>query len=68
MAETVILYSTGCPKCKVLIRKLEAKGIEYFENTNVEEMLSLGMKSAPHLMVNDEILDFNKAIDWINKQ
>ena len=29
-----ILYSTGCPKCNVLTRKLDAKGIEYTVNNN----------------------------------
>lgn len=68
MTETVTLFSTGCPKCGVLKKKLEAKNIPYTENTNVQEMLALGIRSAPNLMVGDEILDFTHAITWINNQ
>ena len=28
----VVLYSTGCPKCKVLKKKLDAKDIKYTLN------------------------------------
>lgn len=68
MAENIVLYSTGCPKCKVLKNKLEAKSITYTENTNIDEMQSLGMMSAPALMVGDELLDFGHAVTWVNNQ
>lgn len=68
MAEKVIFYSTGCPKCKVLKNKLEAKSITYTENTNIAEMQSLSMMSAPALMVGDELLDFGHAVTWVNNQ
>lgn len=32
----ITLYSTGCPKCKVLKKKLEEKGIKYTENNSVD--------------------------------
>ena len=35
----VILYSTGCPKCRVLKTKLDKKNINYIENNDVEEMI-----------------------------
>ena len=40
MAEA-ILYSTGCPKCKVLKQKMDAVGFTYQENNSVDEMLAL---------------------------
>ncbi len=64
----IVLYSTGCPKCKVLMKKLGNKGLEYIENKSVQEMLDIGIKSAPALKVGDEILDFKSAIRWIDKQ
>ena len=48
----IILYSTGCPKCKVLKHKLEEKGIAYTENNTVDEMLSLGIVQVPVLSVD----------------
>ena len=68
MNKTVILYTTGCPKCKVLKQKLDAKGIEYSENNSKEEMLDMGLTSVPVLGVNQSLLDFKEAVEWINNQ
>ena len=43
----LVLYSTGCPKCGILKKKLDERGMQYQENTAVEEMLSLGITSVP---------------------
>ena len=64
----VILYSTGCPKCRVLKTKLDKKNINYIENNDVEEMLELGFDLLPVLKVDDDIMNFTEANDWINKQ
>jgi glutaredoxin len=63
-----ILYSTGCPKCEVLKKKLAEKGVQYTENNSVDEMLTLGIEAVPVLKVNDRLLDFKGAVDWVNKQ
>lgn len=62
----VILFSTGCPKCKVLKQKLNAKNINYIENNDVDEMESLGISSVPVLIVNDMRFEFSDAIKWVN--
>lgn len=62
----VILYSTGCPRCNVLKKKLNEKGINFSENNSVEEMLSMGIMEAPMLRVDGELLDFTKAVMWVN--
>ena len=62
----VILYSTNCPRCKVLKTKLEQKKIQYEECTDIEEMLKLNIKMAPILQVDDSLLDFTCDIKWIN--
>jgi len=64
--EQIILYKTPtCPKCKVLKKKLEDKGIEFTENEDIDEMLSMGIMNAPTLSVNGELLDFMSALDWV---
>lgn len=68
MPEMIVLYSTDCPKCKVLKKKLEEKGIAYQGNNSVEEMLSLGINQVPVLKVNGELLDFSAANTWINNR
>ncbi len=62
----VILYSTGCPKCKVLKKKLENKGVEYTENNSVDQMLSMGIKQAPMLSVDGQLMNYIDAIHWVN--
>ena len=64
----VVLYSTGCPRCGVLKKKLEQKGIEYQENNSVDEMLSLGIMQVPMLSVDGALYDFSEANKWVNQQ
>ena len=63
-----ILYSTGCPRCKVLEKKLESKGVAYEKNNSVDEMLSLGITEVPVLNVYGQLLSFSEANEWINNQ
>ena len=62
------LFSTNCPKCKVLEMKMKQKNIEYEVTTDVQEMLALGIKSAPMLQVEGELLQFADAVKWVNEQ
>lgn len=64
----VILYSTGCPKCNILKKKLDAKSIVYTEENSVDKMLAMGINQVPVLSVDDELLAFVQANEWINKQ
>ena len=64
----VTLYSTGCPRCKVLEKKLTQKNIEFELKTDfaVNAFLEKGFSSVPLLEVDGEILTFEKANQWIN--
>lgn len=64
----VVMYSTHCPKCKVLAMKLAQKGIEFEEIDNLDEMRRVGLKSAPALRIEGNILGFNEAIEWLKRQ
>lgn len=61
-----ILYSTGCPKCKVLEAKLDRAGINYSKHTDMTEMVAKGLSSAPALEVDGKLMDFSEAIRWVN--
>ena len=63
----IILYSTECPKCRVLETKLQSKGIYYTKNTSVDEMTKLGFTNVPMLKVDNDYLDFGDAVRWINE-
>ena len=63
-----ILYSTNCPKCKVLETKLKNKNIEFEICNDIDLMLSKGIQQAPYLEVDNELMDFSNAIKWVNEK
>lgn len=64
----VILYSTHCPRCKVLTVKLQQKEIVFEEVNDVEVMTAKGFKEAPKLEVDGVVMDFKQAVDWLKEQ
>lgn len=68
MAKKIILYSNHCPKCNVLISKLNAANIQYEEVTDIKTMLAKGFMSMPVLEVDEEIMFFAEANEWINER
>lgn len=64
----MILYSTGCPRCIILEKKLAEKNMKYNYEDNAEIMLAKGMTTAPMLEVDGKLLDFARAIEYINSQ
>lgn len=59
------IYSTGCPKCKVLLKKLNEKNIQYEECNDTEIMKAKGIQLLPVLEINGDLLDFKQATEWI---
>lgn len=64
----VKLYTTHCPRCNVLEKKLNQKNINFETITdfNINEMIEKGFAVAPILSVDGELMDFSKANTWIN--
>ena len=65
--DKIILYSTDCPKCKVLKKKLDVNGIKYEVVSDTNVMQEKGFASAPILEVNGECMDFAKANNWVKE-
>ncbi len=63
----IVLYSTHCPKCNVLEKKLKQKNISYKEINDIEIMKEKGYLTVPVLDVDGTSMDFKTASDWINK-
>ena len=61
----VTLYSTNCPKCRVLETKLNEKNIE-FVTEGEDVMIEKGFLSAPMLEVDGKVMDFGDAVRWVN--
>lgn len=64
----ITLYSTGCPKCSVLKMQLDRAGIEYQVSDNIDDLIERNIMSVPVLVVDEEWMDFSKAIGWIRSQ
>lgn len=63
-----ILYTTGCPRCKVLKKKLDNAGIDVVICDDVNVMLDKNIIYVPVLEINGELLDFEKANKWVGEQ
>ena len=66
--QSIILYTTGCPQCAVLKKKLDMKGVLYEQNTDTDDMLALGIDEVPVLKVDDKLLSFAEAVKWVSTQ
>ena len=64
----VTLFSTNCPKCRVLEQKLNQKNIAFDISDNIQEVIDQGFMSAPVLKIGDDYMDFTTAIAWLKEQ
>lgn len=62
----IILYSTGCPKCNILKKKLDKAGIHYTVISDTSKILETGFNVVPILKVGDDYLLFKQANDYLN--
>lgn len=65
--QKVILYSTGCPQCRVLKAKLDAKAVPYEVCSDIEKMKELGITSVPMVQVDEDILNMKDALSWVKE-
>lgn len=63
----VTLYSTHCPKCVILEKKLNQKNIKYQINDDVDLMEKKGFLSLPMLEVDGKEMDFASAVKWVDR-
>ena len=64
----VVLYTTGCPQCRVLEKKLDDKGVDYKLETDVSKLIENGFSAAPVLEVDKQMMTFKDAVDWVNRR
>lgn len=64
----IVLYSTGCPKCRVLEAKLAKTGQTYTVIEDVDTMESMGLTEVPVLEVDGKLMNFGEAIKWANAE
>jgi glutaredoxin-related protein len=62
---SVTLFTTHCPKCKVIEKKLAQKNIEYEMVEDINIMKEKGFKSLPMLEVDGQVFNFIEANKWV---
>ena len=74
--QKIIFYTTNCPRCQVLKKKMDSLGIDYELNNDIEEMLLQGIQTVPMLRIEEELLDssslttlldFSQAVKWLKE-
>lgn len=77
--KTINLYTTeGCPKCNILRKRCKESPIiadaDFKEfkvsvndknDTNLMLLIEKGMTNFPVLLVDDDFMDFNKAMEYL---
>lgn len=72
----IIFYTTNCPRCQVLKKKMDSLGIDYELNDDIEEMMLWGIQTVPMLRIEEELfdssslttlLDFSQAVKWLKE-
>lgn len=68
MMHYVLVYTTHCPKCKILEKALDSKKIIYSVIEDVDEMIKLGITTVPQMSVDcGPRMDFKTAMMWIKE-
>lgn len=62
---TIILYSTGCPQCKVLASQLDKHKVAYEVCSDIPTMQRLGIRNVPVLSVDGQQMGMKDALSWL---
>lgn len=65
--KNIVLFSSGCPKCKVLKQKLDDRKIEYEVSEDFDELIEQNLQTVPVLKVDGEYYQFGEAIKVVNE-
>lgn len=64
--EKIILYSTHCPKCGVLEKKLQRAELDYEICSDAEKMKERGLTEIPMIEIEGQLYRFSDACSWIS--
>jgi hypothetical protein len=65
--DEIVLYTTDCPKCRILERKMKDKGLTFKFEHNMNPIVERGFIFAPVLQVGDKFMEFGEAVKWVNE-
>lgn len=65
--EKIVMYTTGCPKCKILEKKLADKGISFVTCEDTAKMAEIGIANVPVLEKEDGTrMNYFEAVKYVN--
>ena len=62
----ITLYTTGCPRCKVLETKLNQTGLKFGVVNDPKKIIEMGFVTAPVMTVDGKPFGFKEAINYLN--
>lgn len=63
-----ILYTIGCPACKVLEKRLAMQNIEFETVEVTADNNPKNLQTFPQLETDSGMLSYGDAIKWLNQQ
>lgn len=64
---TITLYSTGCPKCQILEKRLKKNNLDFIISNDVDILIEKGFQSAPVMAVGKLFYDYTSAMNLLKK-
>lgn len=64
----MILYSNGCPSCRILKNKLDDLDIPFIESTDFKVITEAGYRSVPVLQVDGKLYNFNESMQLLQNR
>lgn len=64
--DKIVLFTTGCPKCRVIESKLASKGVAFEKVDDIDRMEQAGVRSVPSMLVDGRLMAFKEANDYVN--
>lgn len=63
-----ILYTIGCPACKVLEKRMAMQGVDFETVEVTADNNPKGLQTFPQLETDSGMLSYTDAIKWLNEQ
>jgi glutaredoxin len=63
----ITVYTTHCPRCKILEKTLTSRGVDYVAVEDVDVIMAKGFQMVPMMEVDGKVLDYKEAMFWIKE-
>ena len=65
----ITVYTTKhCPQCQLLKQRLTQLGIKFDVFDDEEKMREMGISSVPVMQVDEKMLNFREALNYLNER